>query len=102
MKFIILVTIFGTSLYSTNLLVDNKVEFAQIYNIQEQQEVISPFKVNHDWECKYIIEDHYHGFIEEHYVDSFDKLVDGSIQFVGNDGTVYHIPANYYTVIENK
>lgn len=48
MKFIILVTIFGTSLYSTNLLVDNKVEFAQIYNIQEQQEVISPFKVNHD------------------------------------------------------
>ena len=102
MKFIILTTIFGTSLYFTNLLVDNKEDFVQIYNVQEQQELIPSSEVKHDWECKYIIKDHYHGFIDEHYIDSFDKLVDGSIQFVGNDGTVYHIPANYYTVIENR
>lgn len=102
MKFIILTTIFGASLYFTNLLVDNKEEFVQICNVQEQQELILLSEAKHDWECKYIIKDHYHGFIDEHYIDSFDKLVDGSIQFVGNDGTVYHIPANYYTVIENR
>lgn len=98
MKFIILATIFGTSLYSTNLLVDNKVEFAQIYNIQEQQELIPSFEAKHDWECNYIIHDHYHGFIDVHYVDSYKELVSGGIKFISHDGNTYQIPYPYFTI----
>lgn len=63
----------------------------------------SPYeKLDHDWECKYIVEDQYHGFVKYHYLDEYEELVDRSIQFIGNDGTVYRIPYPYYTIHENK
>lgn len=59
-------------------------------------------KLDHDWECEFIIEDQYHGTVKYHYLNEYEKLVDCSIQFVGNDGTVYRIPYPYYTIHENK
>ena len=52
----------------------------------------------HDWECNYIIHDHYHDFISAHYVDSYEELVTGGIKFTSHDGNTYQIPYPYFTI----
>lgn len=56
----------------------------------------------HDWECNHIIHDHYHGYISEHYVDSYELMVNGGIKFISHDGKTYEIPYPYFTVEDNK
>lgn len=76
---------------------------SQVYLKESKSQEDTPYeKLDHDWECKYIVEDQYHGFVKYHYLNDYEELVDRSIQFVGNDGTVYRIPYPYYTVHENK
>lgn len=105
MKYILtsigLFALFGgtTILTATNIKGDKLQDKVYAVNIKEH----SPYeKLDHDWECNYIIEDQYHGTIKYHYLDEYEELVDRSIQFVGNDGTVYRIPYPYYTIHENK
>lgn len=57
---------------------------------------------NHDWECKYIIEDNYHSTVRYHYVDNYIRNVDASISFIGEDGLVWRIPAPYYWIYKNE
>lgn len=56
----------------------------------------------HDWQCNYIIHDRYHGYVTEHYVDSYEELVTGAIRFISHDGTIYEIPYPYFQVEKFK
>lgn len=60
-------------------------------------------QINHDWECKYIVEDFYtqEGGSMVHYVDEVIENVDGSITFIGEDGLVTKIPYPYYRIEKN-
>lgn len=105
MKYILtaigLFTLFASTIIftATNIEGDKLQDKVYTINIKEH----TPYeKLDHDWECKYIVEDQYHGFVKYHYLDEYEELVDRSIQFIGNDGTVYRIPYPYYTVHENK
>lgn len=72
--------------------------------VTNSQAYITPVAVvesendKHDWECNYIIHDHYHGFIKAHYVDSYEELVTGGIKFTSHDGNTYQIPYPYFTI----
>ena len=58
-------------------------------------------KQMHDWECKYIIQDLYHGNVKFHYVDFYIRNVDNSISFIDNNGRLRRIPSPYYWIYKN-
>lgn len=63
---------------------------------------VNPTPNCHDWECKYIIRDHYSTeVLTDHYVDSYVENVDRSISFIASDGLITRIPYPYYEVIKN-
>lgn len=60
--------------------------------------------VNHDWECKFCIEDGYNGDgkVMFHYIDKYTRNVDHSITFVGHDGLLWTIPYPYFYIHVNE
>ena len=53
----------------------------------------------HDWETKFIIEDGYNG--KTHYINEYNRNVDHSITFVGDDGLLWTIPYPYFYIRVN-
>jgi hypothetical protein len=76
----------------------DKIEESQFVSVGGTEEV-----VNHDWECKFCIEDGYNGNgkVMYHYIDEYTRNVNHSITFVGHDGLLWTIPYPYFYIHVN-
>ena len=77
---------------------EQEVKVAQFTSVGGTDEV-----VNHDWECKFCIEDGYNGNgkVMYHYIDEYTRNINHSITFVGHDGLLWTIPYPYFYIHVN-
>ena len=77
---------------------EQEVKAAQFVSVGGTDEV-----VQHDWECKFCIEDGYNGNGKDlkHYVNDYKRNTNHSITFVGEDGLLTTIPYPYFQIIPN-
>ena len=68
------------------------------FTIEEAKEIASK---NHDWECKYIIQDGYHEEKCFHFVNEITVNCNGSITFVDETKKSWTIPAPYFWIHKN-
>ena len=78
------------------------VSTTSAFNTPAENIVAAASSIKHDWECNHIIHDFYHEHITEHYVDSYEPLVNGGVRFTSHDGNTYEIPYPYFSVEDNK
>lgn len=77
---------------------EQEVKAAQFTSVGGTDEV-----VQHDWECKFCIEDGYNGNgkVMFHYIDEYTRNTNHSITFVGHDGLLWTIPYPYFYIHVN-
>ena len=79
-KNIMIAAIFGVCLFA-DVNAYPCVSDAKDIIIRDENDANEISQHKHDWECKYIIEDNYHGTVQYHYVDNYIRNVDASISF---------------------
>ena len=103
LKNIIITTVFGICLFSNdtkgNDIYPSDITPMVEEDLNDSNEIYSHL---HDWECKFIIHDAYHGTVKYHFVNEYIINVDDSISFIGSDGCVWKIPAPYYWIFKNN
>lgn len=92
----------NTIIATAAFIVSTALSAALINPCSYESEVLDE-QVEHDWECKFIVEDCYtqEGGSMVHYVDEVIENIDGSITFIGDDGLVTKIPYPYYRIEKN-